>query len=98
MNAVLRDKAGYQRLIAGISVDEQGPGRDRPGKTGRQIVERNDALAGIDERIHHMAADIARAACDQNRHVGVRFSACSIESLGSASTARWRTEGANPYR
>ena len=35
---------------------------------GRKIVEDNDAFAGIDQVVHHLAADIARAASDQNCH------------------------------
>ena len=38
-------------------------------KAGREIVEHHHALAGIDERMHHVAADIAGAAGDQDRHV-----------------------------
>ena len=41
---------------------------DRPVEAGRQIVEHDDALAGVDQRVDHVAADIAGAAGDQDRH------------------------------
>ena len=37
-------------------------------EAGRQIVEHDHALAGVDQRVHHVAADIAGAAGDQDRH------------------------------
>ena len=49
-----------------IALDEPRLGRDRPVEAGRQIVEHDDVLAGIDELPDHVAADIAGAAGDQD--------------------------------
>jgi hypothetical protein len=49
--------------------DEGNAHGDRPLKSGRKIVEHDDALAGREERVEHVAADVAGAAGDQNRHL-----------------------------
>ena len=36
--------------------------------TRREIVEDNDAFTGIEQLVHHMAADIAGPAGDQDCH------------------------------
>ena len=44
--------------------------RQRLRVAGREIVEHGHRVAGIDERAHRVAADVARAAGDDNpRHV-----------------------------
>ena len=43
-------------------------GRDRPAEAGREIVEDDDLLAGVEQLPDHVAADIAGAAGDQNAH------------------------------
>ena len=43
-------------------------GRDQEAESGRQIVEHDDRFARVDEFVHHVAADVAGAARDQNRH------------------------------
>ena len=40
----------------------------RGGKAGREVVEHDDTLAGIDQCVHGMASDIACAAGDQHGH------------------------------
>ena len=42
--------------------------RQRPIETGGEIVEHHHPLASIDERMNPVAADIAGAASDQDRH------------------------------
>jgi hypothetical protein len=42
--------------------------RHQEAKSGRQIVEHDHRLAGIDQLMHHVAADIAGPARDQDRH------------------------------
>ncbi len=59
-----------QRLIAGLADDERHAFGHRPVEAGREVVEHDHALAGIDQRVHHVAADIAGAAGDQDRHDG----------------------------
>jgi len=65
---VLPDQRGDQRLVADIADDQLHPLGQRLGKSGREIVEHQHPLAGIDEIVHRMAADIARAARDQDGH------------------------------
>ena len=42
--------------------------RHQEAKAGRQIVEHDHRLAGVDQLVHHVAADIAGPARDQDRH------------------------------
>ena len=69
LDAVLLDELGDQRLVAGIADDQRHALGDRPVEAGGQVVEHDDRLAGLDQRMDHVAADIAGAAGDQNRHV-----------------------------
>ena len=68
LDAVLLDQRGDQRLVAGLALDQQRFRRHRPVEAGRQIVEHDHALAGRDQRVDHVAADVAGAARDQDRH------------------------------
>ena len=68
VDAVLADEPRHQRLIAGLADDERHARRHSPAMPGRKIVEDDDAFAGVDQIMHHLAADIARAAGDQDRH------------------------------
>jgi hypothetical protein len=68
VDLVLRDQRGHARLISDVADDERRALRYRPIETGRVVVEHHDALAGIDERMNHVASDIAGAAGDQDRH------------------------------
>ncbi len=74
IDAVFADEARDQRLVAGLADDERHAFGDGPVEARRQIVEHDHALAGIDELIDHVAADIAGAACDQDCHVGQPYS------------------------
>ena len=61
---VLLDDGRYQILVPGLA-DHEGDARgDRPVESGRKIVEHDDALARRDERVDHVAADVAGAAGD----------------------------------
>ena len=55
-------------MVADIAFDELGLIRHRPAEAGRQIVENDDVLAGVEQLEHHMAADEAGPARDQNTH------------------------------
>ena len=70
VDSVLRDQRGHARSISDVTDDERGALRYRPIETGREVVEHHDALAGIDERMDHVASDIAGAAGNQDRHAG----------------------------
>ncbi len=67
-DAVLVDGLAHQRAVAGRAGDERHRARNEEAEAGRQIVEHDHALAGVDECVHHMAADIAGAAGHQDRH------------------------------
>src|SRR5476649_180952 len=67
-HAVLRDGLGHQLAVAGVAGDEGNRARDQESETGRQVVEHDDRFTRVDEFVHHMAADIAGAASDQDRH------------------------------
>ena len=64
----LADETGDQRLVAGLADDERHALGNGPVEAGGQIVEHDDALAGVDQRMDHVAADIAGAAGDQDCH------------------------------
>jgi hypothetical protein len=65
---MLRDQGGHARWVAAIADGERRARRDRPIEAGGEIVEQHDALSGIDERVNHVATNIAGAADDQDRH------------------------------
>src|SRR6188474_34416 len=74
---VIFDQSGDQRLVADVTDDRQhrcGQGRS---KTGRQVVEHNDALTRIRERMHGVASDITCAAGDQDGHRTAPFAGAS---------------------
>ncbi len=68
VDRMLLDQARDQRRVAGVADDELRPFRDTPGESGREIVENDDGLAGVEEAKRHMATDIAGAAGNQNAH------------------------------
>src|SRR6516164_6325528 len=72
VNPMLRDQRGYAQLIADVTDDERRALRYCPIETGREVVEHHDALACIDERVNHVASDIAGPAGDQDRHAMAR--------------------------
>ncbi len=73
VDPVLRDRLRDQRLIADIADDKWHARRHRPVEAGREIVEHDHTLAGVEQRVDHVAADIAGAAGDQDRHEGPIF-------------------------
>ena len=68
VDPVLRDQRAHARLISGIADHERRTRRHRPIEAGGEIVEHHHALAGIDQRVNHVASDIAGAAGHQGRH------------------------------
>ena len=77
IDLVLEQQAAHQIVVANVAFDEFGLGGDRPAKPGRQIVENEDVLPGIEEFQHHMAADIAGAARDQYAHKRPHLRRCN---------------------
>ena len=80
VDLVLPDQPLEQWLVADVAVDQHRLRGNRPGEAGREIVENDDPLAGIDQVPHHMAADIAAAASDQYAHRN-RGSRCAVKSI-----------------
>ena len=77
----LPDSSRRTRLWSPTSPSTNSACRHRPAEPGREIVEDDDIFASIEQLEHHMAADIAGAACDQNTHdnlttSGLQFAAC----------------------
>ena len=67
-DAILLDRPGDQFAVAGRTIDERHRGREQIAESGRQIVEHDDGIAGVDQLMYHVAADVTGAARDQNRH------------------------------
>ena len=82
VDSMLRDQRCYARLVPDLADDKRYILRHSPFETGRQIVEHHHALAGIDERVDHMASDIAGTAGDQDRHPMSSLACCAM-------TVRW---------
>ncbi len=67
-DAVAGDRLRHQLAVAGRAGDEGHLAGHQEAKPGRQIVEHDHRLAGVDELVHHVAADIAGPAGDQDGH------------------------------
>ena len=67
-DAVLRDQAGDQRLVAGFAGHQRNPLGDRPCEAGGQVVDYDDAFARFHQRTNRVTSDIAGAAGDQHTH------------------------------
>ena len=65
LDTMLTDQAGDQRLITSVADDKRGLLGYGPAKAGRQIVENDNALAGIDKLQNHVTADVAGTAGNQ---------------------------------
>ena len=67
VDRVFSDQPADQGFVSDIAQRERHIRRDSPSEARRQIVQHDDAAAGICERQYGMAADIAGAAGDQDR-------------------------------
>ena len=81
LDIVFADKPRHERLIATFADDERHARGNGSAMSGGEIVEHHDALAGVDQRVDHLAADIAGATGDENRH-GCRLGCNLVCSLG----------------
>src|SRR5262249_8739493 len=91
VDPVLRDQRSHARLVTDVADHERRALRYRPIETGREVVEHHDALAGVDERMNHMASDIAGAAGDQDRHARGPLISPGVAGLGLGNF-HWRRE------
>ena len=64
-----RDELFDQRGIGYIAFDEGGPLAHLGAHASRKIVQHDDVVAAIQQRIDSVAADIAGASGNQNRHL-----------------------------
>ena len=83
VDPVLRDQRRHARLVSGFADHQRRALCHRPIEAGREIVEHHHALAGIDERVNHVASDIAGTAGDQHRHAAGPPKSSVIGSLTS---------------
>ena len=65
---VVADDLGDESLVAHIANDKRHRFRQCRAKASRQIVDDDDRLAGIRQRMNQVAADIAAPAGDQYGH------------------------------
>ena len=65
---MLAKKLGNQRLVAGVADDERRTFRYRPVVTGGKVIEYDDGFSGIEQLEHHVAADKASSAGNEDRH------------------------------
>ncbi len=106
-DAMVADELGDERAVAGVSDDERRVRRYRPFKSGRKVVEDNHALAHVEERVDHMAADVTGAPRHENRHgpalvtgpvdeilMRKGFAGNLLKRLNNANICRMTTAGA----
>ena len=65
------DDLAHQRLVGDLALHQRGLLAHERAVAGRKIVEDHDRLAAVEQRVGHVAADIAGAAGDQNAHDGL---------------------------
>jgi hypothetical protein len=68
LDPVLFDQPGQQILVAHVADGERHAFGYGPAEPGREVIEHDHALAGIDELEHHVAADVTGSARDQHCH------------------------------
>ena len=85
LDAATLDEAPDQGLIADIAFDELGLSRHRPGQAGREVVEHDRLLAGIEQLERHVATDVPSSARHKNAHSSDPFLA---EASQAASRRR----------
>ena len=88
VDPVLREQRRNAGLIAGVADDERHVRRHRPVEAGREIVEHHHALAGIGQRVNHVASDIAGAAGHQGRHAAECLDVAGITPGNTPGTMR----------
>jgi hypothetical protein len=68
VNLVLCDQLSHKGHIASVALDENGTFVNKTPETGGEVIENDHLLALVHQRVNHMASDISRATCDENRH------------------------------
>ena len=68
LDAVPRDHAFDEVLVAGVADEQRNAFGEESGKAGGKVVDRDDAFAGIRQRVNHVTSDITGAAGDKHGH------------------------------
>ena len=68
LDAVLGDHACDEVFIAGVADEQRHAFRQEGGESGGQIVDHDNAFAGIRQRMNHVTSDIAGATGDEYGH------------------------------
>src|ERR1700757_1625736 len=69
IDALLGDQPRHKFGMPDVANDQRRLLRHGLAETRRQIVQHDHALLLIKEPVHDMATDVARSACNQNRHL-----------------------------
>ena len=67
-DAVIGDQLVDQIAVTDVADDQRRRTGDDGVVAGRKVVEHDNALATVDEGMHHVAANIAGATGHQNGH------------------------------
>jgi hypothetical protein len=65
---MLGDHALDEVLVAGIADEQRHAFGHELGKSGGQIVDHDNILAGFRQRLNHVTSDIPGAACHKHSH------------------------------
>ena len=87
-DAVALQRIEDVRRIDEIAFNEPGARIEGVAMAAREIVEDGHVVAAVDENIGHHAADVARAAGDEDAHVGSFRSASATGSRRPARMSR----------
>ena len=85
VDAMVDDDGGEEALVAKIALDEGGLRWHGPSEPGRQVVEHDDALAGVQQGQHHVSADVAGPTRHKNAHRPSRFTSSPQRRIASAT-------------
>ncbi len=79
-DVVAGERLGHEIVVAEIADDQRRLVGHGPAKAGREIVEHDDLLAGVEQFQRHVAADVAGAARHEYGHEGL-----SVETIDPIS-------------
>ncbi len=104
VNLLVAEERGDICGAGHIAEDERDPRRHGIAMAARQVVDHDRLVPGVDERLHHVRADEARAAGDQRPHAGFGASAMrwyctrSLPGLDMVVTPYWTSSPARRAR
>ena len=68
LDAVPFDHAFDEVLVAGVADGQRNAFGEESRKTGGEVVDHDDAFAGVRQRMNHVTSDITGAAGDKHGH------------------------------